>query len=618
MNVEYIVSLKDKFTPAAKKMNGAIQKTDKSVNHLNKTAKKTGGNLKKMLVSGALLMGAFRIAKSSLTAWDKQAQAVAQVRQGLISTKNVSGKTLTQLQKQASYLQKHSLFGDEDILQGVTAQILTFTNITGKAFDRTQQAALDLSARMKVDLKSATIQLGKALNDPVKNLSMLSRSGIQFTEQQKTQIDTLWKSGKKVEAQTIILDELQKEFGGSAQAAALAGLGPLKQLQMKLGDLKELLGGLLFKVIKKMLPFFDKMLKGIKGFFDYLDSKSSVLGKISKSFFAIFNAFASIGKSIFTIFKNLFGSFAGGGSMLDGILKIIQSIQKILVPLLLWVSKAIGKLFNPVIPILSKLFPIFKKIFIDIFVAAKNIFSSFTTNISGFSNILIGIVKMLIQKFNFIENILRTAILPIIGNIIDILKGVFTQLEPILTHIWSIIKSSYTIVFAIGKIIFTIVALLVKWIKLFMNSGIGKFIIKTILSPIKLIINLLDKFLKGVAKLAKLAGLDFSIGTTKSVNDKNIVGKFVKGTNTTNPLTNVANAPLPATPLTAGGVPKSSTTSVGTPKPSGGTITKIEIQKLVETINIEAKNISESKEQIKKIVIEALTEGLNDVILVTK
>lgn len=617
MNVEYIVSLKDKFTPTAKKMNATVAKTDKSVQKLNKTAQRTGLNLKKMLVNGALLYGAFRIAKSSIESWNKQAQAVAQVRQGLISTKNISGKTLNQLKKQASYLQKHSLYGDEDILQGVTAQLLTFTNITGDAFDRTQKVALDLAARLKIDLKSASIQLGKALNDPVKNLSALSRSGIQFTDEQKNMINALWQGGKQAEAQSIILKELERQYGGSAAAAAMAGAGPLKQLQMRLGDLKEHLGGLLFKALNKLMPVFDKVINIVESFFDYLDSHSGTVGKIANAFSGVFNALKSIGSSIMQVFNGLFGAFGKGSGILDGILAISQGINKVLAPILLKLSEGIKTLFVPLTPILRKLFPIFKKIFVDIFVAAKQIFSSFAGKFSGFSTLLMGIARILVKMFVFVENILRTAIIPIIQNVIEILAGVFTQLKPILVKVWDIIKNAYTIAFAIAKVVFSIISVLIRWIKLFMNSGIGKFLVKAILAPIKLIVNLLDKFLKGVAKLAKLAGLDFSIAETKQTPKKsNLISKVATGANTENPIIDTQGNIVGNIAAPAGTPTQSVTTSTG--KATGGNVLKITIDKLIETLNITAQNVTESKEQIKRIVVEALTEGLNDVILVTK
>jgi len=131
----------------------------------------------------------------------------------------------------AADLQKRTLFGDEEILKDATAQLLTFTNIAGEQFERTQVAALNLATRLDGDLKSASIQLGKALNDPIANLSALSRSGIQFSEEQKKVIKELAETNRLAEAQTIILDELEKQYGGSAEAAAKAGAGGLKQLQ---------------------------------------------------------------------------------------------------------------------------------------------------------------------------------------------------------------------------------------------------------------------------------------------------------------------------------------------------------------------------------------------------
>jgi hypothetical protein len=209
------------------------------------------------------LMGA-----QSVKAFDQQAKAIAQVEAGLKSTAGQVGYTSKQLQQMASDLQAKTLFGDEVILKDATAQLLTFTNISGDQFARTQKAALDLATRLDGDLKGASIQLGKALNDPIANLSALSRSGIQFSAEQKEVIKSLTETGRLAEAQTIILDELEKQYGGSAEAAAKAGMGPFKQLQNTIGDLSEEFGKLIAEVLTPLIPKITAIVRSISGMSD--------------------------------------------------------------------------------------------------------------------------------------------------------------------------------------------------------------------------------------------------------------------------------------------------------------------------------------------------------------
>lgn len=199
------------------------------------------------------------LAALSVINFDKQAKSVAQVEAGLKSTGGSVGFVSKELQKMAADLQKNTLFGDEEILQGVTAQLLTFTNITGVQFEKTQKAALDLATRLDGDLKGASIMLGKALNDPVANLSALSRAGIQFSTEQKALVKSLVEGGKAAEAQDLILAELEKQYGGSAEAAAAAGSGPFKQMSMALGDLSEGFG----EIISEYLAPFALRIKEI-------------------------------------------------------------------------------------------------------------------------------------------------------------------------------------------------------------------------------------------------------------------------------------------------------------------------------------------------------------------
>lgn len=229
--------VKVKFGLSIKEFSSKMQNASRQLDKIGKQFNKAG---KKM--SMALTLPLTGLAAASVKAFDTQAKAIAQVEAGLRSTGNQVGYTSRQLQKMASDLQGVSLFGDEDILKDVTAQLLTFTNISGAQFAKTQQAALDLATRLDGDLKSASIMLGKALNDPVANLSALSRAGIQFSEEQKNMVKSLVATNQIAKAQDLILEELAKQYGGSAQAAAQAGAGGLKQMNMAIGDLMESFG----------------------------------------------------------------------------------------------------------------------------------------------------------------------------------------------------------------------------------------------------------------------------------------------------------------------------------------------------------------------------------------
>ena len=252
-NLSIKLSLNDK------QFQSSLRKATRRMKKFGTSMKRTGQTLSRNLTLPLLAFGA-----ASIAAFDKQAKAIAQVEAGIKSTGGAAGFTSKQLQKMASELQGKTLFGDEVILKDATSQLLTFTNIAGEQFARTQVAALNLATRLDGDLKSASIQLGKALNDPIANLSALSRSGIQFSVEQKKVIKELAETNRLAEAQTLILDELENQYGGAAEAAAQAGAGGLKQLQNQFGDLMEEIGGMLLPIVIDLGNQFKTLLEGFK------------------------------------------------------------------------------------------------------------------------------------------------------------------------------------------------------------------------------------------------------------------------------------------------------------------------------------------------------------------
>jgi SLT domain-containing protein len=147
----------------------------------------------------------------------------SQLQSGLKSTGGVAGITADQMEKLAGTIQGYSGQTDDSIVK-TESLLLTFTNIRDVAgknndvFTQTTKIAADMAARMGGDASGAAIQLGKALNDPVKGLTALTRVGVSFTQEQKDQIAAMVKAGDTMGAQKIILGELNKEFGGSAEA----------------------------------------------------------------------------------------------------------------------------------------------------------------------------------------------------------------------------------------------------------------------------------------------------------------------------------------------------------------------------------------------------------------
>ena len=235
------------FTKGLTKSQADLRTFSRDINRIGKNIQRLGTRL-----SVGLTLPLIALGKRSVDAAAKQEKAIAEVEAALSSMGNQAGFTSKQLQDMASSLQGNSLFGDEDILSNVTANLLTFGNLAEDTFSRAQVAVLDMSTALKQDLKSASITVGKALNDPILGLTALGRGGTQFSEVQKELIKDFVKMGDVASAQGIILKELEKQYGGQAKAAASLDSGRIEQAWMAIGDAMERVGAIILPVIAEM------------------------------------------------------------------------------------------------------------------------------------------------------------------------------------------------------------------------------------------------------------------------------------------------------------------------------------------------------------------------------
>jgi hypothetical protein len=87
-------------------------------------------------------------------------------------------------------------------------------------------------------------------------MSALGKAGVTFTNSQKKQIKALVKSGNLLGAQKIILAELGKEFGGSAEASATAG----GRLEVAFHSIQDEIGGALLPVVETVATWLGEHL----------------------------------------------------------------------------------------------------------------------------------------------------------------------------------------------------------------------------------------------------------------------------------------------------------------------------------------------------------------------
>jgi predicted nucleic acid-binding Zn-ribbon protein len=160
---------------------------------------------------------------------------------------------------------------EDESIKLVQAKLATFKNLTktidqtNGAFDRATRAAFDLAAAGFGEAEQSATQLGKALQDPIKGITALARSGVTFTNAEKEKIKALVESGKLLEAQDVLLKAIETQVGGTAEATATAS----EKMKIRFGEMKEALG-------QQLLPAFERLAPIVEKIFNFIADNSDV------------------------------------------------------------------------------------------------------------------------------------------------------------------------------------------------------------------------------------------------------------------------------------------------------------------------------------------------------
>lgn len=495
---------KDDVSPAAKQVENAIKdvgetadKQGSKFSGLTEIARGAFQSIGGFAVNAASQIGSSIVGGigsfisegiSEAAGWQsafRQTQAVVE------STGMAAGFTAEQMGEMAVAMSASSgmsLFTDDQIL-GAQNVLATFTKVQGIQFEGATQSALDMAQALGMDVSAAAMMMGKALNDPVKGMSALSRSGVSFTDKQKAMVEKMVEAGDVAGAQNLILKEMEVQFGGSALAATETFEGAQVLLAESMNGVKETLGNALLPVLTRfanvamatLIPALGTVITRFSELISGLDW-SAIFTAISN----LINSFISLGTGV-----NWSGIFTALGNVATVIGQALMSAFTVIQPLLIVVKDVFMDLFNVITsPAVVEILTAIGGALMSVASIAGTVITALTPLASLIASTFMGAVQALLNglapAFTTIQNLIAqltpyiqsaiTAIgavfaSPALKSAMDGLVGVFgvlgeivsavvgilsglvmfivTNLAPVIAGIWPVVQITFDTIFSV-------------------------------------------------------------------------------------------------------------------------------------------------------------------------
>lgn len=265
--------MKDAVTPHLHEMEAGADRFERKLGSIKDKAMEMGEAL-------GIAFGAYKIfefIKSSGEVYEKLEQANAQLEAGLESTHGAAGETMEMLQAMQQKFRDSTNYS-RDSLADMQAQLLSFGGVTKTNFEAISKATLEVAARTGADIHSEAIMMGKAFDDPAEGLMKLSRQGVMFSEQEKTQIKILEEHGQLAKAQQVMLSEIMNKYANSAENARKAN--PFGDFDEDVESLQLDLGQLVAAFKEELAPVLSVIAKDFKDVIDWMREHKSLMKDI--------------------------------------------------------------------------------------------------------------------------------------------------------------------------------------------------------------------------------------------------------------------------------------------------------------------------------------------------
>jgi hypothetical protein len=164
--------------------------------------------------------------------------ATARLDAAFRNTGDTLGATRQQLEDFATEIARTTRYTSSQAKESM-AILLANEQVRGRIYERTIRLSTDIAAATGRDLRSTTMMLGRAIQDPIRGLFMLTRAQITFTAAERDAIKQLVDNGKILEARTKILDILSAKYEGTAAKLKNTLGGAIDSVTSALGDMFE-------------------------------------------------------------------------------------------------------------------------------------------------------------------------------------------------------------------------------------------------------------------------------------------------------------------------------------------------------------------------------------------
>jgi hypothetical protein len=283
-------------------MSRAVKATESVATGLGtmSTTAQNAGRALGAAFSAAQVIG---FARDDTASFAEEEAALQKLTTALMAQGNATPQVVADFARMAEVFQKTTTFSDELVVE-MQALLVQVGNVAPAQMQAALTAATNLSSGLGVDLRTATMLVGKAFEGET---GTLKRYGIVIDE-----------AKLKGEGITAVLDAINGKFGGQASAAVETHTGKMKQFANQIDEVKERVGNAIATVLSPLLTLFLDLPAAAQSVVAVLGGLVSAAAPVVVAFTGIGGAWALIAPylgpagiiaagitSWFVVFKNL-------------------------------------------------------------------------------------------------------------------------------------------------------------------------------------------------------------------------------------------------------------------------------------------------------------------------